>query len=375
MPESPKRLLWVDMAKSFALILVVVGHPVTASVYAVYIYWFHMPVFFILSGYLFKPLKAWEEFGGWAVKRCRELLIPYFCYVGLVTLARYYFVYRYLHVLELSYVWNDLKQVLFGGRQLGGYYTVFWFFTCLLATQLLFAVISLLCRNNSRLIIAAVALAYLLAHLESWWIISHPVLVPWDLDVALVAVAYYAIGHFGRRYLSAISLPVTLAAAAVSALLIAAAHAGLFVYVLNLKYVIYNNILLDLLIPMVMCTALFGISQLWAGSKLGPAAGWIGSAALPIVFLHVPINTALLVEYHLQYGNAVAALIGFLTPLLLSKLLLDRFAITQQLFQGQMPRRSAQASPASTSFFWLARAWQRRISYFFANSKKDKDTA
>ena len=112
------------------LILVVVGHPVGPAVYAKYIYWFHMPVFFLLSGYLFKPPDGWPSLRSWLSKRSRGLLVPYCAYLVLVTLVRYFYVYRYLHILEASFVLKDLPDVLFAGRAPGVYYTVFWFFTC-----------------------------------------------------------------------------------------------------------------------------------------------------------------------------------------------------------------------------------------------------
>jgi fucose 4-O-acetylase-like acetyltransferase len=336
MAESSKRQVWVDVARTLALILVVVGHPVGPAVYTKYIYWFHMPVFFLLSGYLFKPPDGWSSLGSWLSKRSRELLVPYCAYLVLLTLVRYFYVYRYLHVLEASFVWKDLLEVLFGGRAPGVYYTVFWFFTCLFATQVLFALINLLCKD-SRLVLAAVAIAYLLAHAESWLMINHPPLVPWDLDVALIAVVYYAIGYFCKKLLADISLRITLVTVAVSGLLIAIDYRGWMNYVLNLKYVVYQHLLLDLLIPMVMAVALLGISQILARGRLGRAVTLMGNVALPVVYLHVPINTVLLIEYHCHYGNVAAVLFGFVTPIILSKLVFERFSWTRYLFQGRVP--------------------------------------
>lgn len=341
MAKNSNHELWVDAAKTLALILVVVGHPVGTTVYAKYIYWFHMPVFFLLSGYLFKPVSGWRAFGAWVAKRCRELLIPYGSYLALVTLVRYFYVYHYLHVLELSFVSKDLREVLFGGRLLGGYYTVFWFFTCLLATQILFALIKLIFKDD-RYAIAAVAVAYLLAHAESWWMISHPLPVALNLDVALMAVSYYAIGYFSKKSLAGIPLWATLTAVAVSALLIAGDDVGWFGYVLNLKYVIYSHPLLDLLIPIVMAIALIGISQLWARSRLGSCVTLLGNVALPVVYLHVPINAVLMIEYKYHYGNTAAVLIGFVVPVIISKLIFERCALTQFLFQGKTLRPARQ---------------------------------
>jgi len=345
MAESSKRQVWVDVARTLAMILVVVGHPVGPAAYTKYIYWFHMPVFFLLSGYLFKPLDGWSSLRSWLSKRSREVLVPYCAYLALVTLVKYFYMYRYLHVLEASFLWKDLLDVLSGGRAPGVYYTVFWFFTCLFATQVLFALINLLCKD-SRLVLAVVAVAYLLAHVESWLMISHPPFVPWDLDVALIAVAYYAIGYFCKKLLADISLRVTLVAVAVSGLLIALDYRGRMNYVLNLKYVVYQHLLLDLLIPMVMTVALLGVSQILAQGRLGRAVTLMGNVTLPVVYLHVPVNTVLLVEYHLHYGNAAAVLFGLVTPIIISKLVFERFSWTRYLFQGRIPFSAGLSAPA-----------------------------
>lgn len=69
-----KRLDWIDIAKGIAIILVIVGHTVpNPSPLRHAIFSFHMPVFFILAGYTFRP-KAWRELLNGSVSR---LLVPY----------------------------------------------------------------------------------------------------------------------------------------------------------------------------------------------------------------------------------------------------------------------------------------------------------
>lgn len=65
---------WIDIAKGIAIILVVVGHTltVTSPVRAV-IFSFHMPLFFVLAGYTFRP-KPWGEL---LSSSFRRLLVPY----------------------------------------------------------------------------------------------------------------------------------------------------------------------------------------------------------------------------------------------------------------------------------------------------------
>lgn len=69
-----KRLDWIDIAKGIAITLVIVGHTVpNPSPLRHAIFSFHMPVFFILAGYTFRP-KPWRELLSGSVSR---LLVPY----------------------------------------------------------------------------------------------------------------------------------------------------------------------------------------------------------------------------------------------------------------------------------------------------------
>lgn len=49
-----KRLDWIDCLKGLGIILVVWGHLNLPRAVEIIIYSFHMPLFFFISGYLFK---------------------------------------------------------------------------------------------------------------------------------------------------------------------------------------------------------------------------------------------------------------------------------------------------------------------------------
>ena len=72
--DMTKRLEWIDIAKGIAIILVVLGHATGASVVGKYIYCFHMPLFFIISGMCFR--KGKYEFSEFFWKRFRQLFLP-----------------------------------------------------------------------------------------------------------------------------------------------------------------------------------------------------------------------------------------------------------------------------------------------------------
>lgn len=60
--NSRKRLEWVDIAKAIAIILMVVGHEVNNLNVHTLIFSFHMPLFFILSGYTSSRINNWQKF-------------------------------------------------------------------------------------------------------------------------------------------------------------------------------------------------------------------------------------------------------------------------------------------------------------------------
>ncbi len=90
-----KRIQWLDFGKGFTIFLVLVGHVFkgmqTSGAFEVYhnsfqfiiqcFYIFHIPIFFALSGYLFKPVKNLQAYPKYVLKKSLNLLIPYvlFC--------------------------------------------------------------------------------------------------------------------------------------------------------------------------------------------------------------------------------------------------------------------------------------------------------
>ena len=91
-----KREVWIDYIKAFACILVVLGHffqsMVKSSVlpdnrlyqwFNTIIYYFHVPLFFICSGYLYQKYSCVDGFSSWRhniLKKAIVLGIPYFVF-------------------------------------------------------------------------------------------------------------------------------------------------------------------------------------------------------------------------------------------------------------------------------------------------------
>ena len=71
-----QRLTWIDWCKSIAIYLVILGHLPLQEQPNHFIYLWHMPLFFMISGYLFKRSPLKDE-----VRKCAySLLLPYLIY-------------------------------------------------------------------------------------------------------------------------------------------------------------------------------------------------------------------------------------------------------------------------------------------------------
>lgn len=75
MESSDNYSLELDILKGLCIILVVIGH--SGSIFTHYIYLFHVGVFFIASGYVYKPVRTWRELKRYVYKRVIRLYLPY----------------------------------------------------------------------------------------------------------------------------------------------------------------------------------------------------------------------------------------------------------------------------------------------------------
>lgn len=70
------RIDWIDLTKGIAIFLMVCGHTSIPLSISNWIWSFHMPLFFIISGILFNATK-YPNFNLFIKKRGKTLIIPY----------------------------------------------------------------------------------------------------------------------------------------------------------------------------------------------------------------------------------------------------------------------------------------------------------
>lgn len=279
------RLTHVDTMKAIGMVLVVVGHSPGLEPFIKHaIYSFHMPLFFFISGLLLTEAKLALPYGAYFSALWKGLVLPYL----------FFFAVSYLYWLPThemagsagKYVgmsWQEpLMGVLIGNGDALFVNVVLWFFTCLFTTSLIFfaarkyfsAAFLLVALNG-------LGVVFVLLYDRSW-----PRL-PWGLDNAVVAIAFYSAGHFFRGYQKATSDRVSRTGARILAFLMLAAVA----FVANLNGSVDLN------------TLHFGShrSLYFLGAYLGIFALFYFSIGLPAtrVFQWLSQNTIIIFPIHL----------------------------------------------------------------------------
>lgn len=101
-----KRIEWIDIARGIGIIFVVLGHTYRSNVFQTWIYSFHMPLFFIISGILYNPQQVvhidWKK---WLSKKVKNLILPYILF-GFLT-------FSYWRVIEFHFRSYDMGPTWF----------------------------------------------------------------------------------------------------------------------------------------------------------------------------------------------------------------------------------------------------------------------
>lgn len=139
-----KRNTALDMARGFAIILIVIGHSSHVSgVPAVWLSTFHLPAFFLLSGWLSvgKPLQN-EKAKSLLCRKVKTILVPYFWFsAGSLLLDL-------IQVWRCNFTWDTLLQHVVETVSLQGY-SVMWFLPVFFLTQTMVDLLSQLLKKVS----------------------------------------------------------------------------------------------------------------------------------------------------------------------------------------------------------------------------------
>lgn len=186
--ESPvittNRIEYIDIAKGLGMILVVVGHCINGKTFpGTWIWSFHMPLFFILSGLCFSENK-YLTFISFLKKRIKTLLLPCFYFSLLVTTLTF--------ILLNKTAYHELIRNLPGAL---------WFVLILFFTEILYY--HILQHTSKKYILRIIELISLL--LLGLWLCKKEIILPFSLSTIPIASFYYGIGHSSKTLINQIT--------------------------------------------------------------------------------------------------------------------------------------------------------------------------
>lgn len=172
-----QRYKEVDISKGIGILLSIFGHLNYTFVHA-FIYMFHMPLFYFISGFLFKPQKY--TFKQFILRKLRTIVVPYFV-LGAIIMAFDYFGHGKVQIVEL------LVQ-----RR----YLPLWFLTSLFFTEIIFYLLNNFISSNYLKGIIVVLL-FLFGNILSNFIDTA---LPWNVDSVCFALVFYYFGYLFSKY-------------------------------------------------------------------------------------------------------------------------------------------------------------------------------
>jgi fucose 4-O-acetylase-like acetyltransferase len=194
--EISQRYNWIDWAKTIGILLVIMGHGgLVSDEYKQFIYSFHMPLFFIISGYLFKSLPLKDRLK----KDMHSLIIPYFIINGI--LFSVWFLGGYL--LKSEYHWSLIPLIQrLGGFMLGlGYNTDFgkpvstptWFLVALFFVR----IIATCLRKLEKHIFPQICFVFFTILLV-WLLDKFSIRLYFSLNSTIMAIFFFYVGIWMR---------------------------------------------------------------------------------------------------------------------------------------------------------------------------------
>ena len=319
-----KRLDYIDAAKAFGMMTVMWGHIHFMDISNDFVYAFHMPFFFILSGMVFFPDK-YDGFKNFVVSKVRSLLIPYAIYsvITWVIWAAFVIVTRQ----QVDSIWAPLIETVIS-RGSEGYLVhngPLWFVTCLFATEMSYFWISRLPDWLNVMVVAVLAIiGYFLVTYARFFDFTT---LPWSIEVGMMAMVFFATGHLVVKRIghtkieSAINNNICLSSIIALLLFIGVYFVAFFNGNPSMGHARLNNPVLFYLGAFMGSVAMFILCVLFANRSafnkllfLRRGVLWFGSNSFIAMAIHMPIK-GFLIEIAAKMLNATPYVVKTSVPL------------------------------------------------------------
>ena len=178
-----ERLSWLDVLKGIGIVLVAIGHIYSNQTVFNWLYSFHMPLFFLAAGWVYKEKTILTDIK----RRIQTIVVPYFSF-GLLVLLYWQVIERRFRNSDMSFM--DSLLGLFSGCYDNLDFNVhLWFLPCFFVIVVLFniLVMNLGGRKIAYVVSALMSLIYVVLPMPE---------LPWGINRVFKYIGFYAVGVF-----------------------------------------------------------------------------------------------------------------------------------------------------------------------------------
>lgn len=267
-----------DILKGLLIVCVVMGHTATGIPFTD-VFWFHMPAFFMITGFLtrswlspidiFHAIKIKDKF---ILSRLAKYLIPYFTYCFV-----FYLIFHTEPVLK-----NIVRVFYAGSNNVTIYSFPYWYINALFIGILMMGI----CVTWKKM--------YQYGFIAVIWIFLHtglihllPVPLPWGIDNALGSVVFLYIGYLAKDiqykkwHLLFLLLPFIF--------IVLNEYTNLN-YKINMMGMVYEHFMLDIIVPLSFTYLFYRLSCFITRMPLiCTITAYLGQASITIYFVHAAI--------------------------------------------------------------------------------------
>ena len=310
--KDAKRINWIDWAKAIGIYLVVTGHANHNNADVVpMIFMIHMPLFFVISGFLFKTESTLREL---MIRSFRGLVIPYLLY-NIIASIYWILLGGIKSIMGQPYDWHTCIITPAVNTILGDSINCFdgptWFLLALIWCKLFSW---LLHRGNRFVKVGTIMICAIM-----WYIrIQSTDAFYFFLDSGLAGFIWFEIGHVCKHYIKHRYIPRT-------ALLTLLVFGAISCYIVCMQvgkcdYVLSKtNGIIGILGSGAGLISFFSLCHLLNGISLNIVTS-ISRASIVIMCLHMQIQSWMEIAIHYQGPEVQTFAVDFIIIMLLTAL-------------------------------------------------------
>lgn len=281
----------LDIMKGIGIILVVLAHVLNKTPYSQVIYYFHMPLFFFISGLaLFYSKSIHENFKKFVENKKNSILKPYLFFSVIFFIYWLIIERKIRNQINVSILSNFIN--IFLGRvseELYSYNVVMWFLPCLFMTNIILYFIIKIKKEWLR-IITVITLFFV-----GYTLNSIDVILPFGIETALISLIFVYTGYMIKQH-SQQNLKITQII-----FLLIISIIGLFAcYMNNYEFGMlnhqYGNIFLFMLGTLSGITLIMMITSIISKytKSLKDMLEFVGKNSITIMCVHEPIKRVII---------------------------------------------------------------------------------